>query len=71
MNLMTTAIERINFVHFENLLTSIIHSAFDVSIVTFVSSLLAKEFFQWLSGSLKKAGGFNQNALISQAGIPR
>ena len=71
MNLMTKAIERINFVHFENLLTSIIHSSLDGSIVTFVSSLLPKEFFQWLSGSLKKAGVVNHNTLISQAGIPR
>ena len=71
MNLMTKAIERINFVHFESLLTSIIHSSFDVSIVTFVSPLLPKEFFQWLSGSLKKVGGVNHNTLISQAGIPR
>ena len=71
MNLMTKAIERINCVHFENLLTSIINSSLDVSIVTFVSSLLPKEFFQWLSGSLKKAEGVNQNTLISQAGIPR
>ena len=65
MTLMTKAIERINFVLFENLLKSIIHSSFDVSIVTFVSSLLPKEFFQWLSGSLKKAGGFNQNTQIT------
>ena len=71
MNLTTKAIERIIFVHFENLLTSIIHSSFDVSIVTFVSSLLPKEFFQWPSGSLKKTGGVNQNTLISQAGILR
>ena len=71
MNLMTKAIERINFVNFENLLLLIRHSSFDVYIVTIFSSLLLREFFQWLSGSLKKAGGVNQNKLISQAGIPR
>ena len=71
MNLMTKATERINFVQFENLLTLISHSPFDISVVTFFSSLLLREFFQWLSGSPKKAGGVNQNKLISQAGIPR
>ena len=70
MNLMTKAIELINFVHFENLLTWIIHSSFEVFIVTIVSSFLPKEFFHWLSGSLKKAGGVNQNTIISQAGVP-
>ena len=71
MNLMTKSKECINFVHFENLLTSIRNSSFDVFIVTFVSSLLRREFFQWLSGSLSKDGGVNQNTLRSQAGIAR
>ena len=65
MNLMKKAIERINFVQFENLLTSIRHLSFDVSIETFVSSLLPKEFFQWLSGSLRKAGSARSAKMIT------
>ena len=71
MNFMAKTIECTNFVHFENLLTSLRHSPFEVSIVTFVSSMLPREFLRCLSGSLRKAGNFNQKTLRSQAGNPR
>ena len=72
MKLKANAIERINFVHFENGESADVDKTFIVRVsIIFRLILVIQKFFQWLSGSLRKTGGVNQNTMRSQSGIPQ